>query len=64
MGKIFFISFFQSQLDGLSLYKPFNRNSCFLNGCGQIDDGSELLGDQTIFSDGEKAANGFEALAS
>ena len=30
---------------------------------GQIDDGSELFGDQTILSDGEKAANGFEALA-
>lgn len=63
MGKIFFISFFQSQLDGLYLYKPFNRNSCFLNGCGQIDGGNELFGDQTLLSDGTKAANGFEALA-
>ena len=34
-----------------------------LNNNGQIDDGSELFGDQTILSDGEKAANGFEALA-
>lgn len=34
-----------------------------INGNGQIDDGSELFGDQTILSNGEKAANGFEALA-
>ena len=34
-----------------------------LNNNGQIDDGSELFGDQTILSDGTKAANGFEALA-
>lgn len=34
-----------------------------LNNNGQIDDGSELFGDQTILSNGEKAANGFEALA-
>ena len=33
-----------------------------LNGNGQIDDGSELFGDNTILSNGEKAANGFEAL--
>ena len=34
-----------------------------LNNNGQIDDGSELFGDQTILSDGTEAANGFEALA-
>ena len=34
-----------------------------LNNNGQIDNGSELFGDQTILSNGEKAANGFEALA-
>ena len=34
-----------------------------INGNGQIDDGSELFGDQTILSNGEKAANGFDALA-
>ena len=34
-----------------------------INGNGQIDNGSELFGDQTILSNGEKAANGFEALA-
>ena len=34
-----------------------------LNNNGQIDGGSELFGDQTILSNGEKAANGFEALA-
>ena len=34
-----------------------------LNENGQIDNGSELFGDQTILSNGEKAANGFEALA-
>lgn len=30
---------------------------------GEINDGSELFGDQTVLSNGEKAANGFEALA-
>ena len=34
-----------------------------INGNGQIDDGSELFGDQTVLSNGKKAANGFEALA-
>ena len=34
-----------------------------LNDNGQIDDGSELFGDQTVLSNGEKASNGFEALA-
>ena len=34
-----------------------------LNNNGQIDNGSELFGNQTILSNGEKAANGFEALA-
>ncbi len=34
-----------------------------LNNNGQIDNGSELFGDQTVLSNGKKAANGFEALA-
>ena len=34
-----------------------------LNNNGQIDDGNELFGDQTLLSDDTKAANGFEALA-
>jgi hypothetical protein len=34
-----------------------------LNGNGQIDDGGELFGDNTILASGQKAANGFEALA-
>ena len=34
-----------------------------LNGDGEINDGSELFGDQTVLSNGEKASNGFEALA-
>lgn len=34
-----------------------------LNNNGQIDGGNELFGDQTLLSDGTKAANGFEALA-
>ncbi len=33
-----------------------------VNGNGIIDDGSELFGDETLKSDGTKAANGFEAL--
>ena len=33
-----------------------------INGNGQIDDGSELFGNHTLLSNGEKAANGFEAL--
>lgn len=33
-----------------------------LNGNGQIDNGAELFGDNTILSDGSQAANGFEAL--
>ena len=33
-----------------------------INGNGQIDDGTELFGDNTILSNGQKAANGFEAL--
>lgn len=42
--------------DDALLVRDINEN-------GQIDNGSELFGDQTILSDGEKAANGFEALA-
>ena len=34
-----------------------------LNNNGQIDNGSELFGDQTVLSNGKKAANGFESLA-
>ena len=34
-----------------------------VNEDGEINDGSELFGDQTVLSNGEKAANGFEALA-
>ncbi|SDG43841.1 Ca2+-binding protein, RTX toxin-related [Onishia taeanensis] len=34
-----------------------------LNDNGQIDGGQELFGDQTLLSDGSRAANGFEALA-
>ena len=34
------------------------------NGNGQIDDGNELFGDNTVGSDGKKAANGFAALGS
>jgi hypothetical protein len=33
------------------------------NGNGIIDDGTELFGNQTILSNGTKAANGFQALA-
>lgn len=33
-----------------------------INGNGQIDNGSELFGDNTLLSDGTKASNGFEAL--
>lgn len=33
------------------------------NGNGQIDNGSELFGNQTILANGSKAANGFAALA-
>lgn len=33
-----------------------------LNNNAQIDNGTELFGDQTLLSNGEKAANGFEAL--
>jgi len=32
------------------------------NGNGQIDDGNELFGDNTVGSDGKKAGNGFAAL--
>ena len=42
--------------DDALLVRDINEN-------GQIDDGSELFGNQTILSNGEKAANGFEALA-
>jgi hypothetical protein len=34
-----------------------------LNGNGQIDDGGELFGNNTLLANGQKAANGFEALA-
>ena len=34
-----------------------------INGNGQIGDGSELFGDQTVLSNGKKNANGFEVLA-
>jgi len=33
------------------------------NGNGQIDSGTELFGDETILSNGQKATNGFTALA-
>ena len=33
-----------------------------LNGNGQIDDGTELFGNNSVLSNGQKAANGFEAL--
>ena len=33
-----------------------------INGNGQIDDGTELFGNNSVLSSGEKAANGFEAL--
>jgi Ca2+-binding RTX toxin-like protein len=33
------------------------------NGDGVIDSGKELFGDQTLLQDGQKAANGFQALA-
>ena len=42
--------------DDALLVRDINEN-------GQIDNGSELFGNQTILSNGEKAANGFEALA-
>jgi hypothetical protein len=34
-----------------------------LNDNGQIDDGGETFGDNTLLANGQKAANGFEALA-
>ena len=34
-----------------------------LNNNGQIDNGTELFGNNTVLSNGQKAANGFEALA-
>ena len=33
-----------------------------VNGNGQIDDGTELFGNNSVLSNGQKAANGFEAL--
>ena len=33
-----------------------------LNNNGQIDDGTELFGNNSVLSSGEKAANGFEAI--
>ena len=33
-----------------------------INSNGQIDNGTELFGDNTVLSNGQKAANGFEAL--
>lgn len=33
-----------------------------INGNGQIDDGTELFGNNSVLSNGQKAANGFEAL--
>ena len=33
-----------------------------INGNGQIDDGTELFGNNSVLSSGEKATNGFEAL--
>lgn len=33
-----------------------------INGNGQVDDGTELFGNNSVLSSGEKAANGFEAL--
>ena len=41
--------------DGL-LVRDINNN-------GQIDDGTELFGNNTVLSNGQKATNGFEALA-
>jgi hypothetical protein len=34
-----------------------------LNNNGQIDDGGEIFGDNTLLANGQKATNGFEALA-
>lgn len=54
--------------DGVKVMSAWaDKNDAFLvvdrNGNGQIDNGTELFGNNTVLANGQKAENGFEALA-